>query len=241
VLANPLSLALQQLLAQPLPLKSLQLPVFDDFQLPVLNMALLTNLTELRTEGGELAEATVLPAQLKRLQCCAGTHSMAPLTQLELKQLQHLSVRVNYEQLCHKPQLLLQLAQLPALTHIALQYDVYCEVDPAAATARAWPLLPQQRELAILNSVSGPPDQPQWEAMIAGVAAAASLTKLTLDARMLTSELQHQYGLEDDDDNIDTSLEYERFASEVAACARLAKLTCLQDLTVGGAELTLDD
>jgi hypothetical protein len=60
---------LQQLLAQPLPLRSLQLPDRNGpYQLPVLDMALLTKLTELSTGTGVLAEATVLPAQLQRLQ-----------------------------------------------------------------------------------------------------------------------------------------------------------------------------
>jgi hypothetical protein len=239
VLARPLSLALQQLLAQPLPLKSLQLPDSDNYPLPVLNMALLTNLTELSAGLGEIAAATVLPAQLQRLQfnCCAGAHSMAPLTRLELKQLQHLSVRVDFDQ----PQLLLQLAQLPALTHLALQYDAYCKgLDPAAATASAWSLLPQLRELEIGHPAAMLPSQPQWEAILAGAAAATSLTKLTLDARMLTDELREEHDLVSDED-IDATLSYQAFSSEVAACARLAKLTCLQDLAVGGADPRLDD
>jgi Leucine-rich repeat (LRR) protein len=196
-------------------------------QLPVLNMALLTKLTELSTGGCELSEATVLSLQLQRLHIHtqAGAHSMAPVTRLELKQLQHLSVRVDFEQ----PQLLLQLAQLPALTHLALQYDEYCVGQATAATASTWPLLPQLRELEIAHAE--PPSQPQWEAILAGVAAAAGLTKLTLDARMTDTVFQDDF-LPDDGDN-DVGV---RWASEVAACARLAKLACLQDLTVGGSE-----
>jgi hypothetical protein len=231
VLASPVSDALQQLLAQPLPLKSLQLSVYDSYQLPVLNMGLLTNLTELSTGRCLLEAATVLPAQLQRLHIhsWAGAHSMAPLTLVELQQLQHLSVRVDFEQ----PQLLLQLAQLPALTHLALQYDDFCEGQAAAATASAWPMLPQLRELEIVHDE--PPSQPAWEAILAGAAAAGGLTKLTclqdltklaLDTRMMSDEIQGE-NLENDDGI------GERRPLEVAACARLAKLTCLQDLTVG--------
>jgi hypothetical protein len=218
------TVALQQLLAQPLPLKSLQRSRCGSYQLPVLNMALLTNLTELSTGCCVLAEATVLPAQLQRLQFWAEAHSMEPLTRLELKQLQHLSLRVDFEQ----PQLLLQLAQLPALTHLALQYDKHSDGLPAAATASAWPLLPQLRELEIEGDA--PHRQPEWEAILAGAAAAAGLTKLALDARMWTDELEEEFRLKSDDDDD------EMWASEVAACASLAKLTCLQDLKIYGAE-----
>jgi hypothetical protein len=187
-------------------------------------MALLTELTELRTGRCELAEATVLPVQLQRLHFHSwdGAHSLAPLTRLELQQLQHLSLRVDFEQ----PQPLLQLAQLPALTHLALQYDEWCDGHAAAATASAWPLLPQLRELDIAKELWS--SQPDWEAIVAGVAAAAGLTKLVLDARMCSDELQAEF-INGSDDYID-----QMWASQVAACASLAKLTCLQDLMVYG-------
>jgi hypothetical protein len=226
VLASPLSEALQQLLAQPLPLKSLQLPRFNgywSYRLPALNLALLTKLTELNMGSWQVAEASVLPAQLQQLQFSswAGADSMAPLTRLEPKQLQHLRLRVDFEQ----PQLLLQLAQLPALKHLALQYDGCCEGHPAAATASAWALLPQLHELEIAHYF--PPSQPQWEAILAGAAAATGLTKLVLDARMVNFALDE--AMLNSEDGIE-----EAWATEVAACAGLNKLTCLQDLTVGG-------
>jgi hypothetical protein len=114
-------------------------------------MALMTNLTQLSTGSGVLEEATVLPAQLQRLHIHshAGTHSMAPLTRLEFKQLQHLNVRVDFQQ----PQLQLQLAQLPALTHLALQYDERSENHGAAATASLWPMLPQLRQLEVAHGM----------------------------------------------------------------------------------------
>jgi hypothetical protein len=135
-------------------------------------------------------------------------------------------VCVDFEQ----PQLLLQLAQLPALTHLALQYDWQSNRALAAATASAWSMLPQLRELEIAHSAIG--SQSHWDAIIAGAAAAAAaaaagLIKLTLADRMMSDELGDDFSLEHDN-GID-----ER-GREVAACARLAKLTCLQDLTVGG-------
>jgi hypothetical protein len=152
---------------------------------------------------------------------------MAPLTRLELKQLQHLSVRVDFEQ----PQLLLQLAQLPALTHLALQYDEGCAGQPAAATASAWPLLPQLRELKIGHHT--PPSPAQWAAILAGAAAAAGLAKLSLDARIMSDKRQAEYlQLSLDDDSF--IIFDDTWVSQVAACAGLAKLTCLQDLTVSG-------
>jgi hypothetical protein len=96
-------------------------------------------------------------------------------------------VRVAFEQ----PQLLLQLAQLPALKHLALLYDAECAGCPAIATASAWPLLPQLRELKITHYK--PPSPAQWEAILAGAAAATGLTKLSLDARMMSDERQAAY------------------------------------------------
>jgi hypothetical protein len=226
MLASPVSLALQQLLEQPLPLRSLRLPDYASFRLPVLNMALLTKLSELDTGMWELEDASVLPAQLQhvRFYSWVGADSMAPLTRLQLQQLQRLSVRVDFEQ----PQLLLQLVRLPALTHLALQYDDFCEGGAAAATASAWPLLPQLRQLEIDQHT--PPSQPRWEAMLAGAAAATGLTKLTLDARMMSDELQAELNAAVESGNGFDG----KWASEVAACASLTKLTCLQDLTIGG-------
>jgi hypothetical protein len=245
-LVSPVSRALQQLLDQPLPLRSLLLPEFvKDFgvyQLPVLNMAQLTNLTELSTGRGELVGGNALPTQLQRLliQSSPGAHSIAPLTRLEPKQLQHLSLRVDFQQ----PQLLLQLAQLPALTHLALLHDEgHCTGQPAAATASAWQMLPQLRELDIRHGV--PPSQAQWQAVLAGAAAAASLTKLALDAPMnMRDESGEESSLESSDASDGRSEEKvslesdedagDRWALKVAACASLAKLTRLKDLTIRG-------
>jgi hypothetical protein len=120
------------------------------------------------------------------------------------------------------------------LTHLALQYDEDCDqLAAAAATASAWPLLPQLRELKIAHD--DPPSEPEWEAILAGLAAATGLTKLMLDARMMSVELEDKLHFEGYDlGDLDESI----LGSEVAACASLAKLTCLQDLTVaGGAEV----
>jgi hypothetical protein len=64
-------------------------------------------------------------------------------------------------------------------------------------------MLPQLRELEI-DYGWVPPDQPQWEAILAGAAAAAGLTKLTLDACMIDAEplakFRPEYIDSDDDD-----------------------------------------
>jgi hypothetical protein len=133
-------------------------------------------------------------------------------------------LRVDFEQ----PQLLLQLAQLPALTHLALQYDRCCEGEPAVATASAWPLLPQLRELDVAHGVL--PCQDEWEAILAGAAAATGLTRLTLDVRVMTDRSDEECSLESDGD-VDLG-----WASRVEPCASLANLTCLQDLTLGAGD-----
>jgi hypothetical protein len=151
VLAQPASVALQQLLTQPLPLQKLVLQL--DFYLQVLNLVLLTKLKELNTvsffASCVLAADSVLPTQLQRLgfHSWGSTTSLAPVTRLELQQLQHLSLTVDFTE----QQPLLQLAQLPALQHLALQYDAFGSEQghPTAATAPAWALLPQLRELTV--------------------------------------------------------------------------------------------
>lgn len=104
-----------------------------------------------------------------------------------------------------QPQLLLQVAQLPALQHLTLHYSGFFSAsEAAAATASAWPLLPQLRELVL---------HADWDyehafaRVLAGVAAATSLTKLYM-----------QLGCS------------ESWGVAVAVCARLTGLTRLKDL-----------
>jgi hypothetical protein len=219
MLEQPVSVALQQLLAQPLPLQKLVLSL--DCRLPVLNMAKLTQLTELDTISCQLPGESMLPVQLQRLDSngWGSADSMAPVIRQQLQQLRHLTLQVEFTQ--KEP--LLQLAQLPTLQHVALQYDGNCmdmsavAVQAAAATATAWESLPQLRELVIDFGVPSVPFVPvptqrQVAAIVAGAGAATSLTKLVL------------YGSDSDSLNQ---------LAAVAACASLTGLTRLQDLSLG--------
>jgi hypothetical protein len=109
---------LKQLLAQPLPLRQLDIHFWHTGtrQMPALNMAALVQLQEL-TACMVLPEGSVLPLQLQQLQLgkhavTAGSLSMV----MPLQQLQRLTVLVNFQE--QAP--LLRLAQLPALQHLML-------------------------------------------------------------------------------------------------------------------------
>uniref|UniRef100_A0A383VKY4 Uncharacterized protein n=1 Tax=Tetradesmus obliquus TaxID=3088 RepID=A0A383VKY4_TETOB len=233
-LEQPMADALQQLLAQQLPLQCLKLRPWADMfcQLPVLDMACLTKLTELHASNCMLAAESVLPVQLQRLTLAAWTdciHSvkcLAPVNKLQLTQLQHLALYVDFKQ----QQLLLQLAQLPTLQHLALRY--ICAAAAAAATAPAWPLLPQLRELMIehkeVYTFTDLPSKQGWSAILAGAAAATGLAKLLLDVRVAA-----------DGDGLlgahSGRIDYAFWgtpAVEVAACASLTGLTRLKDLAI---------
>jgi hypothetical protein len=186
LLTQPVSTVLQQLLAQPLPLQKLVLD-FNRVFLPVLDLALLTKLTQLDTdEFCVLHKASVLPAQLQRLTFRSGSYSnsLALLTTPPSQQLQRLSLQVTFTD----PQLLLQLAQLPALQRLSLDYMGYSRNErAAAATASAWPLLPQLQELHV--SVPDRDTDCGVACIMSGVAAATRLTKLKLcmgQARVLS-------------------------------------------------------
>jgi hypothetical protein len=203
---------LQQLLAQPLPLRRLLL---DVDQLPVLNMAALTSLEEFFSydEGfahdSKIPTGSVLPAQLQRLSLDSGRAPRSLQLVTGLQQLQHLSI--SYESADHEP--LLHLAQLPALQHLKL--DVFSHAA-AAGTAPAWPLLPQLQELTV--RYIDVPDRQQWTAIAAGVAACTGLTKLDLQASMLKQPAPGAVVEEDEE-------------APVAVCASLAGLTRLRDLS----------
>jgi hypothetical protein len=116
-LVQPVAAALQQLLAQPLPLKELVMWLSDD--LPELDMARLTRLTKLDANC-TLPQGLAIPAQLQHarltLKPFTGTNIVAAISRLPLKQLQHLEMTVLFPR-----QQQLQLAQLPALQHLRLQ------------------------------------------------------------------------------------------------------------------------
>jgi hypothetical protein len=198
---------LQQLLAQRLPLRRLCL----NMALPVLDMTALASLTELRLDNyKELQPNSKLPAQLQRF-CvlkCVDTSAL-----LGLQQLQHVHLGVDFS----NPEQLRCLAQLPALQHVSLEYRDAVFAVPAAP---AWQHLPQLSELTVTYYDDHPSLQ-EVAAILAGIAAATSLTKLDLQARAWVSE-QEDSDADDDDEG----------TTEVAACASLAGLTCLRDLTI---------
>jgi hypothetical protein len=111
------------------------------------------------------------------------------------------------------------LIQLTALTHLALQYR---SGSAAAGTASAWARLPQLQQLRI--NAFDPNDRQQVLAILAGVAAATSLTKLQLQPH----ECDRQHSTF-------------RFSERAyAVCASLAGLTCLVDLRIAHS-LYMDD
>jgi hypothetical protein len=116
----------QQVLAQPLPLRQLVLSVDN---LPVLNMAALTCLEELNCNSSSrimhwhhtvMPAGSVLPRQLQRLALgkCRTASSLQMIS--ELQQLRSMSLVVYFTE--SEP--LLQLGQLPALQHIALEVRI---------------------------------------------------------------------------------------------------------------------
>jgi hypothetical protein len=191
-------------LLQHLPLRRLCLRM----DLPVLDMTALTSLKELICrEDTALKPGSKLPAQLQRFlsEYCEDT---GPL--VGLQQLQHVSLGVVLED----PEQLQCLAQLPALSHVSFQYwDASC----AAPTAPAWQQLLQLSELTV-EFFNDNPSAQDMAAILAGVVAATSLTKLSLEARAWVGA----------QDAADENAE----STEVAACASLAALTCLMDLTI---------
>jgi hypothetical protein len=198
---------LQQLLAQPLPLRHLSLELYE---LPALKLAALTNLEDLTAgcdSGSELPADSVLPAQLQRLSLpvCKTPNSLQVLTGLQ--QLQSLSMIVHFAE----AEPLLRLTQLPALQHIALNLR---GASAILGTAPIWRQLPQLQELCVVHSFEGMEGilQEEWEVVPACVAACTGLTKLEIDC----CAFAHAH------------LDVEPVP--VTACGTLAGLTRLQDL-----------
>jgi hypothetical protein len=135
---------LQLLLAQPLPLRvppAVRIPYYMSTM--ALDMSHQKQLQQLSI--GSSLEHAVFPLQLQQLEAgyLDDDKQIQPL--LQLSQLQHLSLKVaGFD----KPELLLSLAELPAL-QLALQYfnPESATAEKAVATAAAWPRLPQLREL----------------------------------------------------------------------------------------------
>lgn len=194
---------LQQLFAQPLPLRRLKL------RLPLVSLSSLTRLEEFETDC-IVHDGAVLPAQLQRLRL-PYLESTGAITALQ--QLQELRLGVEFQDRAE----LLRLAQLPSLRHVALRYK---HVAYAAETAAAWQHLPQLQELFIRFEYDGPDEQEMGD-ILAGLAACTQLTKLDLPLAVYVDGPAHDEG------------DGEFFFSElqpVAACASLARLTGLRHL-----------
>jgi hypothetical protein len=149
-------------------------------------------------------------------------NSLLPVTRLELQQLQYLSLRVDFTE----QQPLLQLAQLPALQYLVLQYRHAAAA--AAATAPAWGLLPQLQSLHLVHfdpirDGSDAPTEQQLAIILEGIAAATTLTKLVLEIRTAVSaEAEPQVQPQVDPQAV------------LAVCGHLTGLMRLKDLTIHG-------
>jgi hypothetical protein len=215
--------ALQQLLAQPLPLRKLHIDI-NSQELPVLDLGRLQQLQEFITLD-LLPQGSVLPTQLQRLQlgqCQPSLHLAAvmPLQQLTALELEP----YPYDALSSEHKWLLQLTQLTALQQLRLSY---LRPDIAAATASAWGKLPQLCELHYDEPGRATTEQ-EAAAIIAGLAAATSLTTLSLIVGV---------GWVSDDaaDQLSAAVTAAGYTGEmpgvpINACASLARLTRLEHL-----------
>lgn len=127
-----------------------------------------------------------------------------------LQQLQRLSVRMPVDTGASDAVLRLA-AQLSTLQHVVLAYEFAWD---AAAAAPGWQQLPQLQELSIVHDamIASRANTSQMRAILAGIAAATSLTKLEFEA------------VADDE-------EQQKWVA-VAACSCVARLTGLRDLCI---------
>jgi hypothetical protein len=173
--------ALQQLLSLPLPLPlplpqqlhledSLDSDSVEPSAQPALqlDMRRMTQLTQF-TADVVLLEGSMLPQQLQQLELSQVHTGPQLAVVMRLKQLTALKIGVQTQQ----QQLLLRLAHLPALQQLRLEYQA---AEAAAATAPTWVQLPPLREVC---ARLGHTTRQQMAAIVAGLAAATSLTGLT--------------------------------------------------------------
>jgi hypothetical protein len=183
---------LQQLLDQPPPLQQLWLCLtIAQHKSPVLDLAAMEQLAVFDTSM-LLPAGSVLIMQLQQWRLGGIAPDASNMsTLLALKQLQQLSLCVNFA----GSEPLLQLRQLPALTHLSLAYPVgICDTSMAA-----WPQLPQLRELSLgRGHCELEPNTQQMQAMLAGIAACSGLTKLEL----AVYEVSKQDEADDDVDDV---------------------------------------
>jgi Leucine-rich repeat (LRR) protein len=219
---------LQQCLAQLPPLRQLRLKL--SMLPPKLDLAHCSELQELTfATDDSLPEGTTLPLQLQRLNLStAGSgDELAGLQLHRLQELQHLSLRVPMT-----ARSLQDLTQLPALQHVALSY---CTAAAAEQTAGVWQQLPQLHELDVqyYDDMDDMPDKRQMLAILGGIKACDSLTKLELEVRAVRIEQQQE---EDSDDD------FPDFLHEPVNTCSLSSLTNLQDLRiVESSQLTAGD
>jgi hypothetical protein len=217
--------SVQQLLAQPLALRVLQLGVITD--LPVLNMGQLTQLTKLIVRS-QLAEGLVLPQQLQHLQLFRRISSSQLAALLPLQQLQRVDLHIGFSE----GEELRRLAAKTALQHLKLRYD---DAAAAAGTAGVWAQLPQLQVLEANWDTHTAPTRQQSSAILSGLSAATSLTSLLFQAVYTLEAVEPDEDVDDDDAEV-------LGVEAVAACASLAALTGLQDLHIPeGSVLPTDD
>jgi hypothetical protein len=201
---------LEQLLAQQLPLRKLDVSMRDDIRdspQPVLDIKHLTTLEQLSTVG-QLPEGSALPAQLKQLQLeqCSASNFAAVMP---LQQLQRLNLYIVTDSAGE----VARLAQLPALQHLTLSYTT---LRLAAATAHVWRQLPQLQELHVKEMDDNDPGMVvQTQSILAGIAAATSLTHLHLHSWSLYKKEMSDVEMAD-----------------IIVCPRLAGLSRLQKLYI---------
>jgi hypothetical protein len=216
---------LQQLFAQPLPLQRLQLnrlweEPYSNVDKTGLDLSGLTQLVELVTD--KLSKVWVLPTQLTNLhvESVDEASTLQPLRGHQ--QLQHLAFGVFFgDPGMNSMQALVQtVASMPALQHLDLRYQY---AGDAAESALSWKQLPL-RDLRIDVDDSFPPTETEMASILQGLAAAASLTKLELEAWCVADR--------DENDGEDEFGEPVWKHAPVAACATLAQLTGLKDLCI---------
>jgi hypothetical protein len=207
-------LELRQLLSHPLQLRQLHLDRCCLGTSP-LDLRSMSQLVDLKLTRTALKEGLALPSQLQELQLQLHLLDTPQLLSavMPLQQLQRPRLHQDFSE--HQP--LLQLAQLPALQHLALSYDDIVTVQESWGS---WAHLPQLRELHIsYGAWAADPHFGTWPedlaAILGGVAACSNLTKLHL-------EPQQKSAFEGDAEH--------STRGAVAACGKLAALKTLKDL-----------
>jgi hypothetical protein len=126
---------------------------------------------------------------------------------LPMRQLRSVTLRVGF----YEEETLWLLANKTALQHLALCYD---DAAAAAGTAAVWGQLPQLQMLEAIWKSDRAPSREQAAAILLGMSAATSLTKLVLQPKVFTMLAE-----DPDEDEPEIGVTFSR---AVAACASLA-------------------